>query len=136
VNGHWHVAYGLAGYGPDGSDGFDSVTTWEALAFIVACRLQDSAESEDMTAGSLAESGDFESAWHTHKRADELSVLAMNFDNKRANAPLYRDDKPAWHSTIERLAREHFPLDVTDNTRLYVWECGMPGECEHVGEED
>jgi hypothetical protein len=64
--------------------------------------------------------------------ADELSTLAANFTNL-ANAddpaPLYQGRPELRHARIWDLIGEHFPLDVSDNTRLYVWECAEdPGD--------
>jgi hypothetical protein len=47
----------------------------------------------------------------------------MNLDSKREEAPLYKDNPALWESTLQRLINENFPLDVSHNSRLYVWDC-------------
>lgn len=133
----YFIAYGLAGYGPEGSEGFTYATTWRNLADIVNQYLNESAGSAYETADILGDAGNYEDAWHEHKRSESLDNLARNFDNARADAPLYRDDPAAWDATIERMVGETFPLDVSHNTRLYVWPCEDDETwAEHTAEDD
>lgn len=132
---HWHVASGLSGYGPDGSDGFDSADNPEALADAIRGELNTWAEFEFESAKSHAESGDYESAWKLREHSDSLDTLRQNLDNDRANAPLYVNDRAAWHATILRIVSEQFPLDVSEGrSRIYVWECNNGSDCEHTEE--
>ncbi|GAA3751134.1 hypothetical protein [Micromonospora maritima] len=130
---HWHVATGLAGYGPDGSDGYGTATDMPTLADLIRSELRDASSAEDETSRSIAEAGDYEDAWKIKTRSEELDTLAANFDNKRADAPLYAGRPDLWAETVQRLAVEKFPLDISYNTRLYVWPCEESG-CEHLAD--
>ncbi|TDC01136.1 hypothetical protein E1091_03455 [Micromonospora fluostatini] len=103
------------------------------LADLIAEECQRSAGAETDGAEGLAESGDFEGAWKTHKRSDALATMAHNFDNRRADAPIYVGRSDLWHDTIRRMAQEAHLRDVSDNSRLYVWEC-TDVECEHLAD--
>lgn len=137
--GHWHVASGLAGYGPDGSDTtFVSPTTATALAESIRVELDMWADSERDGAEGYAEAGDYESAWKLRKHADGIETMRTSLDNERVNAPLYRDAPEKWDETILRMVAESFPYDVDEGrSRVYAWECGEPDEtCEHLNAED
>jgi hypothetical protein len=117
------LAYGLPGYGPDASnDNFSVATTWRDVADEAARMLSESADQAGDTAVIYADAGQYEEAWKTRAEADTMYNLAASLDNKRADAPLYRDQPTAWDVTISRLVGEHFPYDVADNCRLYVFE--------------
>jgi hypothetical protein len=124
---HWHVATGLAGYGPDASDdNWSTIDESDATGLADAIRSEAIfiAEFEQEGAEALADSEDFKGAWETMKSAERFSNLAASFDNKRASAPLYAKDRALWHETIYRMVAESFPADYRDgNSRLYVWEC-------------
>ena len=124
---HWHVATGLAGYGPDASDGNIATineSDAEGLASAIQYELQDIADFETQNAEGYAESEDYKSAWETMKNAERLDTLAANFNNMRAQAPLYAGNPALWHETVYRMVAESFPVDYRDgNSRLYVWEC-------------
>jgi hypothetical protein len=131
---HWHIASGLAGYGPDGTDGYSTATDMQNLAYSVAEELQSFAGYNDDSARCLAEAGDYKEAWQTMMLAESLSALFHNLDyDKRLQAPLYVNDAAALDASIERIVEETFPLDVSYNTRLYVWQCDE-AECEHLDE--
>lgn len=135
--GHWHVATGPSGYGPEGSDGYGTATDARELASLIQQECNDTADFERQGAENDAEIGDFESAWKALKNSEWLSMLALNFDyDTRAMAPLYVDNSPLLDETIYRLAGENFPHDFRDgNSRVYVWEC-VNAECEHLAELD
>jgi len=125
------AAYGIPGYGPDASDsGYYGSETWQGLADDLKRMLEESAEGENDSAAMYAESGDYETAWNTRKRADEMYNLAANLDNKRQDAPLYRGNPQLWAETIERIVGENFPYDVNDSTRIYAWEGEIPDESD------
>jgi hypothetical protein len=134
---HWHIATGLAGYGPDAADhGYDTATDMRHLADSIAEELKHFADFNDQGARSEAEAEDYKEAWQTMMLAEELSILAMNLDyDKRLQAPLYVNDAAALDASIERIVSEQFPLDVSYNTRLYVWQCDE-AECEHTDESE
>lgn len=115
------VAYGMPGYGPSDPENYRVVEGWEDLADELQGMLAESADQLHDVASVEAEAEDYRSAWFSRQRADELMNLHDNLNNERADAPLYRDDRSAWHATIERVVAESFPLDVGDNTRIYVW---------------
>lgn len=134
---HWHVAHGLAGYGPEGSDGYAYFTDPESLADYVRGELDSDAEALHDSATAYAEAGDFEEAWKTHMLTEEMATVAANFDNKRRDAPIYRDDRAAWHMTILHLVVEHFPYVTSPPAgQLYVWQCQTGYECEHYRPTD
>jgi hypothetical protein len=134
VSGHWHVASGITGYGPDGSDGFASADTPESLADAIRWELSIWAEREMESADGAADDGDFESAWKLRKSADRIEILRANLDNERVKAPLYVNDRAAWHATILRTVETEFstPLLVNEGrTGVYVWTC-IDSTCEHL----
>ena len=134
---HWHVASGLAGYGPDGADGFDTVDTMEQLADAVREELAYWSDQETSSAEAYAESGDFKSAWMLHKHAELIEQFRMNLDNARASAPLYVDNRPLWHETIRATVTEHFPFGVDEgNQYVFAWLCDDGAECDHLTDED
>jgi hypothetical protein len=121
---HTHVASGLAGYGPDAADsGFIVTHNVRETAEAIRDELNAWADIAYQSAEALADSGDFEQAWAEHKRSQSLETLRMNLDSKREEAPLYKDNPALWESTLQRLINENFPLDVSHNSRLYVWDC-------------
>ena len=148
---HFHVASGLAGYGPDAadSDGFaqfdtlaealeyarDELDSWVDMAhegahdmalhasqYHAAFKLDSS--REDMRAMALEHYAD---AWSELERSEALEILRANLDPARRNAPLYRDDAAAY-AALQRTQADEFPHDVSHNSRLYLWECSE--DCE------
>jgi hypothetical protein len=129
----YYVKTGLAGYGPDLDENDYPAMSWESLASEVASELSamaDFAMEGAYLAGDVE--GDYQRAWQEFKRSESLAMLAAELDSERANAPLYTGRPELWHATIYSIVSARFPLDVSDNTRLYVWECST----EDPGEED
>jgi hypothetical protein len=122
---HTHVASGLAGYGPDAADSNGFIVTHNVRETAEAIRdeLNAWADVAYEAAEALADSGDYEQAWTEHKRSQALETLRMNLDSKREEAPLYKGKPELWEATLWRLINENFPLDVSHNSRLYVWDC-------------
>lgn len=120
-----YVKTGLPGYGPDldendiGHDPADIRAICDDIRQeldILGDMLNDHAEV-------AAEAGDYETAWKTHKRGQELETLSMTLDHgRRQHAPLYRDDPAALDDALQRTVDKMFPLDVSDQVRLYVWD--------------
>lgn len=126
---HYHVASGLTGYGPEPDDGgFFPLPTLEAVSDYVRDELRVFSDMAYESADALADSGDFEAAWNERKRSDALELLRSNLDNARAGAPLYAGKPALWRETLDTIIGETFPLDVSHNTRLYVWTCSE-SEC-------
>lgn len=133
---HWHVATGLAGYGPDGSDGYDTAENLRDVSDAIRDRLRDFIDSNDQGARAVADTGDYKDAWETMMLAESLETLSTNLNNKRGDsAPLYVGKPKLWDETLDRIIGETFPLDVSYNTRLYVWECDT-AECDHLDESE
>ncbi|TKK84612.1 hypothetical protein FDA94_28705 [Herbidospora galbida] len=135
---HWHIAHGLAGYGPDGADGYNTATEISGsggLADQISDELDRDAESAHGLIRTEGEAGNFKEAFEAWELHDKLTTLSLNFSIRREDAPLYKDDKPLWERTVLRLVAENFPLDVSDNSRMYVWECTEP-ECEHLTDDE
>jgi hypothetical protein len=153
----FYVKTGLAGYGPDLDESDYPAQSWEDVAHQVAWELNTSADFNAEGASALAdqarEAYDRERGAHDEARADadwrgiaetyhdadearrlanELDSLRTDFENlaKELNpAPLYQGRPELRHARIWDLLTSRFPLDVSDNTRLYVWECEEdPGE--------
>ena len=120
-----HIAHGVTGYGPElEPDDMPLEGVREVCGAIVDELASDAGMLEE-DAAAMAEAGDYESAWKSHARADELLALAMNLDyDRRATAPLYVDDVPALEGTMLRIIRETFPLEISSGPAitLYVWE--------------
>jgi hypothetical protein len=143
---HWHVSTGLEGYGPGGAtqdNEFDRATTWPELADLIKDELNRASEAQTELADSIAgeepyedDGRDYREAWITLKRAEDLATKAMQFDNRRADASIYKDDPDAWDTTIERMAREIHLTPLGDHSVLHVWECAFPDICKHGRDED
>lgn len=136
---HWHIAYGLFGYGPDGADGFATFDTPESVAEALhSTYVPEVVEQLDDEARMHALDEDYKAAWEAHVYGDEVNIVRQNFNPARANAPLYADEPEKWRSTIIDLIGQHFPLQVVHSTpggtHLYVWECEEP-DCDHLEEE-
>jgi hypothetical protein len=117
------LAYGLPGYGPDASDdNFSVATTWRDVADEAARMLSESADQAGDTAVGCADAGQYEDAWKIRVEADAMYNLAACLDNKRSDAPLFRGNPATWDRAVQSMVEEHFPYDVADNCRLYVWE--------------
>lgn len=120
---HWHIATGIAGYGPDGADGFGTATTLDDTAESARDELRTSVDICEETAEALAADGHFEEAWREHKRADALEILRANLNTDRKDAPLYAGKPELWHRTLSDIVADSFPVDISHSARLYVWEC-------------
>ena len=139
TNVHWHVATGLAGYGPNASDtdGYATADNVRDLTSLIRWELDSAADYNHQAAQSLAESGDYESAWNTRELSDTLTTLGMNLDyERRASAPLYADNPIGLDAEMRSIISEAFPLDITDNTRLYVWICDAGDDCDSAQDDD
>ena len=133
VSPHWHVATGLAGYGPDGADGFACFDSLGGALEYARDELSTFVDMAHEGAHMFAEAKQYEEAWQEVARCESLELLRANLDPARVSAPLYRDDAAAYASLQEDQAAA-FPHDVSHNARLYLWECDEP-ECEHCDEE-
>lgn len=117
----WYVASGIPGYGPElepEDEGFESLS--DALAY-ARDELSTFVDMAHETAHYLGEQGDFEAAWRQVELMESLELLRANLDPARASAPLYRDDAAAY-AALQASQAAGFPVDVSHNTRLYLWE--------------
>jgi hypothetical protein len=130
---HWHVAYGLAGYGPDGADGFASFDSLGDALDYARDELSTDVDMAYEDAHILAEQSQYRDAWMAIERMERLELLRANLDPRRADAPLYRDDAAAYRALQESQAAG-FPHDVSDSSRLYLWQCDV-ADCDHCEEE-
>ncbi len=129
---HWHVASGLAGYGPDCDEGTPTFHDLgdaleyarDELSVYVDMAYDGARSSAEPWApeGHEAAAPDYETAWQEVSRAWELETLRANLDPKRSEAPLYAGDTDAY-SALQRSQAEEFPHDVSYNARLYLWDC-------------
>jgi hypothetical protein len=127
----WVVDYGIPGQGPDASgDSFTVCATWTELADELRSRLEESAEGVKLHADVLAEAGDYQAAWHTRARADDMWQLADTLSNDRASAPLYADDPAAWDMTIEEIVTASFPLRFEPGCAIYAFPSDTYGADE------
>lgn len=136
---HWHVASGLAGYGPDaGSTTYATANTAPELADAIREELRGWADSENDGAHAYADAKDFEGAWMLAKHANSVEHVRMNLDNERMNAPVYADNPQAWDETVLGMVRDLFPYAVDEGrSKVYAWECSEPDDaCEHANAED
>jgi hypothetical protein len=141
---HWHVASGLAGYGPDGDDGYADAVTWRELADLLHGELNQVAEYLHEVAEGEATDGDKALAYDLIRKSEEAERLARNLDDSRADAPLYADNADLRDATVEALVESHFPY-YYDHTvgpgnaarlALYAWPCEAGSECEHVEDDE
>ena len=130
---HWHVATGLAGYGPEGADGFVTFSTLSDALEYARDEISTFVDMAHEDAHACGAAGMFEDAWREVLRIEDLESWRANLDPARRSAPLYREDPAAYASMQEEQAAQ-FPRDVSYNTRLYLWQCEDPATCEH-GEE-
>lgn len=125
MSSHFHVASGLAGYGPDASDsdGFARFDTLgEALQYVHESELPLWIDQAHETAQCLAAGEDYRGAWYEVVRADDLEALRQNLNPARRSAPMYVDDLAAYEA-MQQDQLATFPRTVSDSSRLYVWEC-------------
>jgi hypothetical protein len=144
--GFW-VHTGLAGYGPDLEPDDYPARSWEAVASQIAWELNSAADfqAEGMSATADIARTAYDDArvsagpdawravaewYHTadeaRRLADELGTLSMSFNNLSDAdnpAPLYQGQPELRHARIWDLIERHFPLGISDNSRLYVWIC-------------
>ena len=126
---HWHVASGLAGYGPDGADGFASFDSLGDAIDYARDELTTYVDMAHQDMHASGEAGEYEAAWQSLLLVERLELLRANLDPARASAPLYRGD-PAAYRALQESQADEFPHDVSHNARLYLWECAEP-DCEH-----
>src|SRR5262249_1096761 len=147
----FYVKTGLAGYGPDLESDDLPATSWEDVALQIAYELGSAADFNAEGASALADrareaddrahehfrlyaqAGAWENiaeAYHeadeARRLADELGNLKTTFDSLAEAddpAPLYQGRPELRHARIWNLVSEQFPLDISHNSRLYVWEC-------------
>lgn len=120
-----HVKHGVTGYGPELEPDDMPMEGVRDICHAIRWELESDADMLEDGAAALAESGDYESAWKDHARANDLLTLAMNLDwDRRATAPAYVDDVPALEATMLRIIGESFPLEISSGPAitLYVWE--------------
>jgi hypothetical protein len=136
----FYVKTGLTGYGPDLDESDYPADSWESVATDIASELREMSEFNWTGADAEFESAErlyanderlgaadtYHSALTAHMLSRELDIMAQNFANL-ANAdnpaPLYAGRPELRHARIWNLITENFPLDVSYNSRLYVWEC-------------
>ena len=126
---HYHVSTGLPGYLPNSVHTAESLTQ---LADVISDELARDASAEYDAAQAHAESGDYEAAWTTLKRSEELETLSRNFSNERRSAPLYEGRDDLWNETIRRMVDETFPLNISEHESMSVYLCVE----DHDEEED
>lgn len=122
---HYHVAYGLAGYGPDDIGG-----QLETLSDALECARDELATDVDSAHEAILshiESQEWEQACEAFTAMEALEILRMNLDPKRRSAPMYVND-PAAYAALQETQLDLFPVDVGTSSRLYVWECDA--DCE------
>lgn len=146
VQHHYHVAYSLGSYSPDGSEGFPTATTMRELVDLVHDKLSQSAESARDLAVALAENEQYKEAWEANELALDLWNKAENWSNDRSSAPLYKDDPDAWNARIHRMLGDTFgdsvyggSLPVGGGRDLNAWLCEASENsqsCEHLNTED
>lgn len=124
---HWHVATGLAGYGPDASDTEGFAVAWSAssAADMAVDEIRRSLDMLADTASNEAEQENYKEAWDNVQLSQELDIIARNLSSERASAPLYVGTDGKWELAVADLLGSTFPLDLdTDGrSRLYVWQC-------------
>ena len=147
----FYVHTGLTGYGPDLESDDYPARSWEDVARQVAWELRSAADfnhegataqadqaAEAYEAAQRGEDGVvraadlYHEAWADLRLGWELSNLAVTFEvlaDAEDPAPLYIDRPELRHARIWDLISKKFPLDISRNSRLYVWECEEdPGE--------
>jgi len=128
----FYVHTGLAGYGPDLEDGDYPARSWEDVASQVAWELRSAADFSHEGARVVAAADLYHEAWTALRLSWELDNLAANFENlanAESPAPLYQGRPELRHARIWDLLTSQFPLNISHNSRLYVFECEEdPGE--------
>ena len=147
----FYVHTGLAGYGPDLEDDDYPARSWEDVASQVAWELRSAADFSHEGARVLADQAKeayeaaqrgedgvvaaadlYHEAWTALRLSWELGNLAANFENlanAESPAPLYQGRPELRHARIWDLLTSQFPLNISHNSRLYVFECEEdPGE--------
>jgi len=120
-----HIAHGITGYGPDFEPDDMPIEGIREICDAIRWELERDADMLEDGAAAMAESGDYESAWKGHTRANELLALAVSLDwDRRATAPAYVDNVPALEENMLRIIGESFPLEISSGPAitLYVWE--------------
>lgn len=141
---HWHVAYGLTGYGPEGAD--DSWASvqhdqYEELLELIRGDLESSIEDigEQMTLGH--EQGDREGLYDDFGRLRKAEETLINLENlviQRGHLDPSRDDLNLadWKTRVQDWVVNNFPLPVAHNSGLYVLLCPANRDCDHWKDRD
>jgi len=143
------VHTGIAGYGPDLEPDDMPARSWEDVASQISWELDQAADFQAQGASAMADQArdayehrqyvcweaiaeTYHDADEASRLADELAILKRTFDSLSdadSTAPLYEGRPELRHARIWDLISGKFPLDISDNSRLYVWECEEdPGE--------
>ena len=128
---HYHVATGLAGYGPDAADS-DGLAAFDSLSDALSYARDELSSFVDMaheSAHAFGAEQNYQAAWGEILRCEDLELWQANLDPARRDAPLYRDN-PGAYAAMQNEQWAQFPRDVSYNTRLYLWDCSEdPCEC-------
>jgi hypothetical protein len=140
---HWHQAFGIPGYGPEGGDNqfATAKTIYNGLDTLMYDGLKEAAEMVGLDIRACSDAADYcRDQGHdkdeldnlrgyqaANKLWEEIGVHMMNVDVNRPHGTVGE-----WEAKILRYMGDNFPMDITDNTRLYVWECEFPNECQHI----
>lgn len=152
---HWHIAPGLIGYEPDGYEPFSSVEEMPDVLNSVMEELDRDMDALDESMGQAASeglAGELLRAFLVRRYLREVSITLGNFQIHRegelkapkeggrfidptrvTTAPGFSEE--LWTSEARRYLEETFPLSVSYNTKLHVWHCSTPSECEHWAAE-
>lgn len=147
---HFHVSHGLAGYGPDVDENTPTFTTLGAALEYARDELSTDVDMAHEDAHALALHASqyhatwkldrsredmqrmaldhYADAWRELERVEAIELLRANLDPARSSAPLYVNDAAACAALQEEQAAG-FPVDVSPNSRLYLWSCDE-SECE------
>ena len=121
----WYVKIGFAGYGPDLDCEDVGDDTFAGMLETVRWELDSIADCEHDAAEGYADSGDFETAWKTHKLIETFDALRQNLDREtRRRAPLYVDNLAGLDESLATIVAHTFPLEIeiVGSRQLYVWE--------------
>lgn len=142
---HFHVAYSIGSYGPDGSEGFDWGETLTDIAELLCKAFDESGDMARDEAVNLAKNCLFEDAWDANERALDLWNKSQNWNPERRDAVIYKRSPAAWDETLSRMLTDQFGSEngglfpVGGHRYINVWRCETSGTndvCEHLTEED
>ena len=131
---HWHIYYAFPGCLPEGDPStYESVeAAAEDLHDHWLDKLSEGLYEDAVIAG---EAGEYEEAWKTIMRSEEVGNLARNFSPTRRNVPTYDGRPEAFRKMLLALIHENFPLDGSRGTYLYVTEC-VETDCEVEADDE